>query len=154
MFKHVIIAVDDSDDSYKAAEMGIEIAKLFSGKVTFAYVVTDEYIKTVYGDAKRIKKSRSPFDDFLLEQARTSQIGNQVFGKLVSLAQKMQFSNIETKMLNGNPSSELVNEIQGGPYDLAIVGRTGASKAQRSIFGNCIDPVIQLTSIPTLIVNK
>ena len=154
MFKHVIVAVDDSDDSYKAAEIGIEIAKLFSGKVTLAYVVTDEYIKSIYGDAKRIRKTNSLLDDYLLDQARTSIIGNQVFGKLVSLAQKMHFSNIETKMLNGNPSSELVNEIQGGAYDLAIVGRTGASKAQRSIFGNIIDPVVQLTSIPTLIVNK
>lgn len=153
MFKQIIIAVDDSPDSYKAAEVGLAMAKLFSAKVTFAYVVTEKYIKSIYGDAKKIRKTNSPFDDFLLEQARTEEIGNVVFGKVLSMAQETGWPNIETKMLSGNPSSELVNEISTGSYDLSIVGRRGASKAQKSIFGDVIEPVIRLTSIPTLIVN-
>lgn len=153
MFKQLIIAVDDSPDSYKAAEVGFTLAKLFGAKITFAYVATEKYIKSIYGDAKKIRKTNSPFDDFLLEQARTEEIGNMVFGKILAMAQQSGWPNIETKMLSGNPSSELVNEISTGPYDLSIVGRRGASKAQKSIFGDVVEPVIRLTSIPTLIVN-
>ena len=155
MFKHILIAVDDSADSYKAAEMGLKLAKTCKARVTFVYVITIEYIKSIYGDEKKIRKTNSPFDDFLLEQARTEEIGNRVFSKVIELAHKHDYvEHIETKMLEGNPSAELVNEICTGPYDLAVVGRSGASKAQKSIFGDVTSPVIKLTKIPVLIVNQ
>ncbi|MHA1717014.1 MAG: hypothetical protein ACTSXP_15325 [Promethearchaeota archaeon] len=38
----------------------------------------------------------------------------------------------ETKMMHENPSAELVNEINSGDYDLATIGRQGASKTQKT----------------------
>jgi len=154
LFKHIIVAVDDSADSYKAAEMGLQLAKVFTSTVTFTYVVTEDYIKTVIKDTAVMRKAGDPFDSMLLDEARTEQTGNEVFSKIIKMAKKQAHPYIDTKVLNGNPSAELVNEICTGDYDLAIVGRQGASKAQKSIIGDVVEPVIRLCTIPTLIVSK
>ncbi len=153
MFTNIICCVDGSGDSAKGAEVGLKLAKEFGGNITFVYVVSEDYIRFMKNDAARFKAS-SPFDNMLLEQARTEVIGYKVFADIIAMAKKVGNKNYETKMLNGNPSDELVNEICTGSYDLVIVGRQAASKAQKTLIGNVVEAILNLAAVPTLIVNK
>ncbi|MBN2152040.1 MAG: universal stress protein [Candidatus Lokiarchaeota archaeon] len=153
MFTNILCCVDGSEDSAKGAEMGLNLAKEFDGNITCVYVVTEDYIHFMKDDAVR-RKAGAPFDDMLLEQARTEQIGYKVFADIIAMAQKVKCQNYTTKFLNGNPSDELVNEICTGSYDLVIVGRQAASKAQKSLIGNVVEAILHLTTVATLVVSR
>jgi len=153
MFTNIICCVDGSEDSARGAEMGLQLAKKFVGNITFVYVVSEDYIRFMKNDAAR-RKVGAPFDDMLLEQARTELIGYKVFADIIAMAKKVGNKNYESKMLNGNPSDELVNEICTGSYDLVIVVRQAASKAQKTLIGNVVEAILNLSTVPTLIVSK
>nr|MDO8083362.1 universal stress protein [Candidatus Sigynarchaeum springense] len=153
MFTNIICCVDGSEDSAKAAEIGLKLAKQFDGSVTCVYVVTDDYIRFMKDDAAT-RKTGTSFDKILLEEARTEQIGYKVFADIIAMAKKVKCTNYTTKFLNGNPLDELVNEICTGPYDLVIVGRHAASKAQKSLIGNVVEAIITFSTLPTLVVSK
>ncbi len=153
MFTNIICCVDGSEDSAKGAEVGLKLAKQFGGNITFVYVVSEDYVRFMKNDAAK-RKAGAPFDDMLLEQARTEAIGYKVFADIIAMAKKIKNTQYETKMLNGNPSDELVNEICTGTYDLVIVGRQAASKAQKILIGNVVEAILNLAAVPTLIVNK
>ncbi|MFX0098683.1 MAG: universal stress protein [Candidatus Hodarchaeota archaeon] len=152
MFDKIFVAVDGSKDSYRAVEIGINMAKKFGCHITFVYVSTRDYIEKLYGDESKIKKSVSPFDDFLLEQARTEEIGLKVFQKIKEIVDKEDHNKFETKMLSGKPSEQILNEINSWEYDLVIVGRHGASKAQKALFGSATEPLLTKAKIPVMIV--
>ncbi len=153
MFTNIICCVDGSEDSAKGAEVGLKLAKQFGGNITFVYVVSEDYVRFMKNDAAK-RKAGAPFDDMLLEQARTEAIGYKVFADIIAMAKQIKNTQYETKMLNGNPSDELVNEICTGTYDLVIVGRQAASKAQKILIGNVVEAILNLAAVPTLIVNK
>ncbi|NMC05568.1 MAG: universal stress protein [Candidatus Lokiarchaeota archaeon] len=153
MFTNIICCVDGSDDSAKAAEIGLKLAKQFDGNITFVYVVTEDYIR-VMKDAANMRKTGTSFDNLLVEQARTEQIGYKVFADIIDMAKKVGNKKYETKMLNGNPSDELVNEICSASYDLVILGRHAASKAQKTLIGNVVEAIVNLSTVPTLIVSR
>jgi nucleotide-binding universal stress UspA family protein len=50
MFKHILIATDGSDLAERAASRGLELARLFSAKVT-AVTVTEPWSAVVTGEA-------------------------------------------------------------------------------------------------------
>ncbi|MHA1794160.1 MAG: universal stress protein [Promethearchaeota archaeon] len=155
MFKNIIIGVDGSADSYNAATCGITLAKILQAKIVFFFVITTDYIKQMYGDETSIKKSISQVDDILLEQARTKEIADETFKKLEVQASKVLGSDFfQMKIAYGHPIEEFVKELKTGEHDLAIIGRKGASKAQRAVLGSLIDTIIEKTSIPCLIIGS
>ena len=107
MYDHILIGVDNSRDSYKAAETGIELARLIQAQITFVYVITEDFIKKMYGGEDKISESSSQLDDYLLYQSRTKEIGETVIEKLSEMAhQKLGKEDFSFKTLNGHPIEE------------------------------------------------
>ncbi|MHA1369492.1 MAG: universal stress protein [Promethearchaeota archaeon] len=155
MFKKILIGVDDSKDSYNAAKISIELAKMLNANITFLYVITDEYIKKIFGGEKKIEKSETQIDDFLLEQSRTKEIGEKVFNEIKNIAkQKLNEKQYEMIIRKGHPINEFLDELKSKNYDVVILGRTGASKAQKMVFGDLSKSVINETNITCVIVGN
>jgi nucleotide-binding universal stress UspA family protein len=155
IFKNVLIGIDGSNDGYEAMEYGIKIAQLTHAKLTFLYIETEKFIIEHYKGVDSIEKSRSQVDDFLLFQARTDEIGKDLFQKITEHIehQKLDIS-YELKKREGNPRIEFVDEIKQNQYDLCIVGKDSASKSFTTVFGKISDFIIRETKVPVLIVHN
>jgi nucleotide-binding universal stress UspA family protein len=155
IFKNILIGVDGSNDGYEAMKYGLKIASFTKAKLTFLYVITDEYIINHYKGIESIEKSRSQVDDFLLLQARTEAIGNDLFEKIKDHIKNQDLDiNYELKMRSGNPRSEFVEEINQFQYDLCILGKDSASKSFSTVFGKISEFIIKETKTPVLIVHN
>jgi nucleotide-binding universal stress UspA family protein len=155
IFKNILIGVDGSNDGYEAMKYGIKIAKLTHAKVTFLYIETDNFIINQYKGVDSIEKSRSQVDDFLLFQARTEEIGKDLFQKIKEYIESQKLDlNYELKSRLGNPRIEFVNEIKQTQYDLCILGKDSASKSFTTVFGKISDFIIKETKVPVLIVHN
>ncbi len=155
IFKSILVGVDGSNDGYEAMKYGLKIGSLTNAKLTFLYVITEDYIITHYKGIESIEKSRSQVDDFLLLQARTEAIGNDIFDKIKDyiLNQKINLG-YDLKMRSGNPRAQFVEEINEFHYDLCILGTDSASKSFSTVFGKISEFVIKETRIPVLIVHN
>ena len=155
LFKSILIGVDGSNDGYEAMKYGIKIARITQAKLTFLYIETDNFIINQYKGIDSIEKSRSQVDDFLLLQARTEEIGKDLFQKIKDHIEAQNLNiKYELKKREGNPRIEFVEEIKQNPYDLCILGKDSASKSFTTVFGAISDYIIQETKIPVLIVHN
>lgn len=155
IFKNILIGVDGSNDGYEALKYGVKIANLTNAKLTFLYIITEDYIIKHYKGIESIEKSTSQVDDFLLLQARTETIGHDIFEKVKEYIKSQNVNvNYNLKMRSGNPRSEFVDEINEFKYDLCILGKDSASKSFTTVFGKISEYIIKETKTPVLIVHN
>lgn len=151
IFKKILVGVDGSKDSFKAMDYGVRLALATRGYLTFLFVITDQFIKEHYrmdGD----HHGGSPVAEVMADQARTEELGREVFDRVEAEASKVLGSdNFTTKTRAGDPREEFVQELRKGQYDLCILGHSGASKSFETVFGKISDAIFQETNVPILI---
>ncbi|MHA1731568.1 MAG: universal stress protein [Promethearchaeota archaeon] len=151
IFQKILVGVDGSKDSYAAARYGIKLARSTGGAITFLYVVTEDLIKERF-DTSGIKDLIA---HVMAEQARTEELGREVFGEVEELArQVLPPERIHTRMRGGFPHEEFLEEIKEGNHDLVILGQQGASKSFTTVFGEISKRIVNESSVPLLIVKK
>jgi nucleotide-binding universal stress UspA family protein len=155
IFSNILVGIDGSNDSLEGMYYAMKIAESMGSKLTFLYVITENYIKEVFHGEEEIKKSKTQVDDLLLLQSRTEQIGKAVFQKVETYIKTqnpdLQF---EFKMIEGNPKDVFVKEINENEYDLCVLGSGSASKSFTAVFGRVSDYIIQNTKTPILIIHR
>lgn len=141
MFKKILIAVDDSDCSYKAAEKGFNLAKELGSEVLLLYVIDEKYIianpefRTSYADVYNLH----------LEQAnRITDMIVKDFGEGVK--------DIQVKTPNSNPNTAIVEWADKWGAELIIMGTYGKSDLAKLFMGSTSQYVIRHSNIPCLVV--
>lgn len=143
--KKILVPIDGSLASQKAAEKAIELAKLFNSEVTFVHVVyiPDTVGHTKYGiymeyDFKEMKEkmaeSGKKFLDSFIENVNCSDISIQ---KLVVV---------------GQPYEEILKIATEENFDLIVMGRRGYSKIKRFFVGSVTQRVISDSPCPVFVV--
>lgn len=133
--KSMLIAVDDSDVSVKAAEFGGKIAKSIGASVEIVSVVPDaEAIISEYGkiaDVQNIDKHVRESEEALNENALRAV--SRAENALASLGVKAS-----SKIKKGKPSDELIAEA--GNHDLLIAGvKKGPPQKRLGIVNKLLD---------------
>ncbi len=144
MFKKIMIATDGSETSERAAEMGIEIARLSGGKVTAIYVVDLLRLShlpgytTLPGLGKRLlelmQKEGREATKRVEQRARDAGV---VFEGVVA---------------EGDPSEELLTRSKESDADLLILGAKGRSGLDRILLGSVAEKVARHSRVPVLLV--
>ncbi|MEL7648333.1 MAG: universal stress protein [Sedimentibacter sp.] len=143
--KKILVPIDGSTASQKAAEKAVEFAKLFGSEVTFMHViyVPDTVGHTKYGiymeyDFKEMKQKMvetgTKFLDSFLENVDCSGVG------------------IQKKIVVGQPYEEILGEAAEGAFDLIVMGRRGFSKVKRFFVGSVTQRVISDAPCPVFVV--
>ncbi len=143
MFNHILVALDGSDCSHKALDMAVRLAKEQSARCTVCTVVdviraaasmtfatgdiVTEWIATLNEDARRIES------DAISKYADSG-------------------ITIETKVLEGYPSTALLEVAKNEKTDLIVMGSHGQTGLKRLWLGSIADSVVQEATIPVLIV--
>ena len=143
MFDHILVALDGSDCSYKALDMAVRLAKEHGARCTVCTVVdivraaasmtfatgdiVSEWIATLNEDARRIES------DAISKYADSG-------------------ISIETKVLEGYPSTALLEVAKNEKADLIVMGSHGRTGLRRLWLGSVAESVVREATIPVLII--
>lgn len=132
MYETIIVAVDGSENSYRAAE---EALKLNGKHYTLLSVVSHE-------DSK---------DAVLHSETSSTEQRIATLQGIIQLyeEQKIQF---ETRIEHGIPKETIIKIGNDGHYDLLVIGTRGLNALQEMVMGSVSHKVVKEVNIPVLVV--
>ncbi|WP_198668041.1 universal stress protein [Saliphagus sp. LR7] len=134
MFDQVLIAVDESDHSRRAAMVGLAFATAYGADIDVVHAVEDASSTTSTETGTRDHQGA---DDILQDiSERATDVGVTV----------------ETHAVEGNPPEVIVNQANESNADLIVMGRQGRSGISEQVLGSVTDRVLRNTDVPVLVV--
>lgn len=138
MYKRILLAVDGSDHSIRAAQEAVKIANLGNkSHIDVVYVADFESIKrdVLYAQGEpnldyTTKQRIQPVEDLL---------------KLNGIPYSVQ-------LLHGEPGPAIVEYANKEQFDLVILGSRGLNKLQEMVLGSVSHKVVKRVNGPVLIV--
>ena len=149
MFERILIATDGSKHSERAAETGIEMARLYGSTVTALYVVD-------------IGKEYAPLGDLISKVADSliagiksnlQNQGQEATRKVAEMAEKAGVA-AQRKITEGYPAEDIIRIAKEGDMNLIVMGGIGATGLDRFLLGSVADKVVRTSKVPVLVVRK
>ena len=133
---HIIVALDISGASKKGLDTAINLAKLTDAKITCvtAIVVYPTLAATVVNYRK-----------FLTKKAETMLDSTKKYCE----KQDIQFT---SKVLQGNPSSEITKFAEKQKADMIVIGSKGLGGMKGKIFGSVVNSIVHESKVSVLVV--
>lgn len=138
MYRTILIAADGSDNSLRAGEEAVKLAKMTKGsEVTILYVVDHNE-----AGSEEIHRGSSP--EF--EMARQQKIQ-----PVIDLLEKEKlFHRVE--MIYGIPSHVISEYANDRNFDILVMGKRGLNPMQEMVLGSVSRSVLNKVDAPVLIV--
>lgn len=149
--KKILVPVDGSKASQKAAEKAVSIGKLLNAEMTFVTVVNlpseDKYsyfgmnVETAF-DANRKEMMKK----LIHEETKMLDI----------IIRNIDYENLQInkKIITGEPAVEIVKLASEEGFDLIVMGKRGFSKFERFFVGSVTQKVISSSPCPVMVVNE
>lgn len=138
MYPHILVAVDGSDNAFRAAQEAIKIAKLSKAcMVEIVYVVNVEKVKN------ELLRAGSP---------ETMELARQ--RKIAPVEQALRAAQVpfQTTILKGEPGPEIVRYANEKQVDLVVIGSRGLNRFQEMVLGSVSHKVMKRVQCPALVV--
>ncbi|CAD2072408.1 universal stress protein [Phocicoccus pinnipedialis] len=137
MYKSIFIATDASKNALRAVKEVIHLN------------CTDIHVTLVY-----VKDARATRDSILHDEESISH-KEKVLNALQESIDFLEDNDIryEVKLLHGEVHEVLIEKMNNGNYDVAIIGRTGKSILKDLMIGSVSKKMIKAANIPVLVVN-
>ena len=134
--KHIVVALDESGEPKKGLEKAIYIAKLSGAKITGVNV-------TVV--APTLVAAVTNYKDYLTKKAQ------EMLDSVKESCEKqgVQFA---SKILNGNPASEITEFAEKEKVDLVIVGSKGLGGFRGKVLGSVANSIVHESKVSVLVV--
>lgn len=145
--KKILVPVDGSDASKKAAAQALELARIYGGSVTFLTVVEIEG-DIAYGNPMAGADYHSVTETLIqLKKERQSAM-------LDALLEKLDCSGIHTEkaVVIGGAHPEIVETAKNGNFDFIVMGHRGLNPVKRLFLGSVAKRVIEDAPCSVLIV--
>lgn len=138
MYKHILLAVDGSDNSLRAADEAIKIASLIpQSLIEIIYIVDYDKVKTdvLHSNSKTgldysRRKHLQPFEEKI----------------------KAHNINFKTTIFNGYPGPKIVEYANEQAVDMLVIGSRGLNTFKEMILGSVSHKVFKRANCPVLIV--
>jgi nucleotide-binding universal stress UspA family protein len=147
-FNNIIVPVDGSESSQRAARFAIDLSKATGSKVTFVYVFPDS--TSSVGGFDFMGMLHPERGDIDIEQAK-KEIVRKVFDKTHQAIGGEQ-QNIEKEILVGDPAKEIIRYLNEHPNTMTVIGRRGLSGFEALLLGSVSEKVMRHSSGPITIV--
>lgn len=135
--KKILVAIDDSEPSLKAARMAVELAAATGASLMLVHSVVPVALPAdFYGVASvEFERQASKEGEDLL-----SRVAEQLGGR------------VERRLVRG-PAAEAVAEVAEEPdIDMVVVGSRGRGAVARVLLGSVADRLIHISKKPVLVV--
>ncbi|HZY02249.1 MAG TPA: universal stress protein [Anaeromyxobacteraceae bacterium] len=139
--RRILVAVDGSEASLKAARMAADIAVRFGARMTLAYVIPRLLLPPdVYGlTLAEVEREQRAHADALVAEARAG-LGEPGVP-------------VETSVLSGSPAETLAEAAAAPDVDLVVLGKRGRGAVARVLLGSVSDRLVHISPKPVLVVH-
>lgn len=139
--KRILVAIDGSDPSQKAAQLAAEIALRFGAKLTLVYVVPRLLLPPdVYGlTIAEVEREHRAYAEKLVSDA------------VVKLNEPG--IDVDTQVLYGSPAEAIAEAAAAPDVDMVVVGSRGRGAVARVFVGSVSDRLVHISSKPVLVVH-
>ena len=153
-FKKIMIATDGSTCSMLAADKGIELARLSKGTVYAVYVTSTTYLAPIDRDFFS-STGINPYYESMYEAMREAmkKQGLQAVDSVKGLGDKKGI-NVETVLLEGNPSEELIRYAEDEQMDVVVMGTVGKKGLDRLLLGNVTGNLVRHSKVPVMVIRE
>lgn len=147
MYRHIFIAIDDSDTSQKALDEAITLAKVHGARLEIAHAIDEQLVHVFHAGGVTTTRAHE------LHHVLVSG-GEEVLAKA---AEKAQGAGVEahTRLLKGHGqhADDLIAEaVAASGADLLVVGSHGRRGVRRLLLGSVAENLVRKVGISVLIV--
>lgn len=140
MFSRILVPVDGSDNSHRALDAALFLSEKLGAKVTAIHVMED--VPVLHIESEKLLRE-------LLEAYKKE---NQlILSKCSEIATEKGFT-IDTKLLQGNPSSAILDFCEKEEQDIIVMGSRGRGKFKELVLGSVSSKVLHHSSCPVMII--
>jgi nucleotide-binding universal stress UspA family protein len=140
MSKKFMVAVDGSDNSFKALDVASELAKAMDASLTILYVVTQTRVPQGLEHFAQVEHVAGQE-----EWARyLTGIGEQIVRRGEARAKEAGVSQIESQIAEGNAAEQITIASTSAGIDMLFVGSRGLSDIKGLIVGSVSHKVMHL----------
>ncbi|MBN2488363.1 MAG: universal stress protein [Methanosarcinaceae archaeon] len=140
MYRKILIATDGSEPNKKAISYGIELAKLSEAKVYAVFVVDTASFASI------------PMDTGWEMMYELLQKEGADATRLVEDDAKALGVDVESAVIEGHPSHEIIEFAENNDIDLIVLGTLGKSGLDRFLLGSVAEKVSRNAKVPVLVV--
>lgn len=138
MYKSILLAVDGSEHSLRAAQEAAKIASLVKDSVVEVVLVID------FGQSKsEVLHSQGKEELELLRRKKLLPVEELLKSRDLSY---------RVKILHGEPGPTIVKHANQGKFDLVVIGSRGRNSLQEMVLGSVSHKVVKRVQAPVLIV--
>lgn len=139
-FKKVLVAVDDSEQALRGAEMAIRLSK---ASLLDSIVLFNAYENSI------ADKTKWNYSQKIDEYKNASQALLQKYEKLFAA----EGINCQIIMAGGDAAPVIIDIVENdSDYDLIIIGSRRLNKLAEVTFGSVSDKITRLVNIPVLVI--
>ncbi|KUO51202.1 MAG: hypothetical protein APF76_17080 [Desulfitibacter sp. BRH_c19] len=138
----ILLAVDGSENSQRAAEKALEFANQLPVKITVISVLTD-FIPSI------LELSKKKYYENLVESHKRH--NEDILDRYKNFFKE---NNVEAEVLSrfGPPVEEICKEAEKGQYSFLIIGSRGLSNLKKTVMGSVSYNIVHCASIPVMVV--
>ncbi len=140
LYKNILIATDGSEQNKKALHYGVELAKLSGAKVYVVYVVDTAAFASIPMDAGW---------EMMYELLENE--GKEIVKVVEDNAEDLEVD-VESHVLEGHPSHEIIEFAASNDIDLIVLGSLGKGGLDRFLLGSVADKVTRNSRVPVMVV--
>jgi nucleotide-binding universal stress UspA family protein len=149
MISNILVPIDGSKMSHKAAKYAVELAKQTDASLTLLSVIDKRFVVeqsvSAFASPTHLKES---IEDYLKQSAQSSTDEIEKICK----RNRIQYKSV---IRTGHPVEEIVKEATKSKVDLIVMGSHGKSALRAAVLGSVTYGVIHKdTKIPLLIVRR
>lgn len=143
MFKKILVAVDSSEHSVRAASFALSLARKFNSAVVLLHVI---YLSGMYYAADFYSYT------YAITENQLELLGERALQQVLA---KIDVGTVDvsTKIATGHPATEILAESAKG-YDLIVMGTRGHTPLTGSLVGSVTQQVLGKSACPVLVVKK
>jgi nucleotide-binding universal stress UspA family protein len=140
-FRNIVIATDGSENTQRAIEYGIKFAKLNGATVHALHVV----------DTFSLSQNWTVGWETIYEILQNE--GQRAISKVKEYGET---SGVDVKevLLEGHPSSEIIDFAENNDIDLIVMGTLGKTGLDRFLLGSVAERVVRNSKVPVLVVRS
>lgn len=138
-YKKILIAVDSSEYSMKAAKKGLELAHQLEAEVALLFVVD-------------ISKSLGNVDAGITHEQALVVLKREAEQTMDELAEMYNGNKLLKFMPEGNPEEDILKTAENWKADLLILGTHGRTGLKHLLMGSIAEHVIRHSVIPVMVV--
>lgn len=151
-YRTILVALDGSENSERAFDTAVTLAKKFGSKLVLAHVMDMQYFMMArFEPAYDVRQTEDGKSEVVPQRPEY----HREYGRRVlALAKDRVPADMETEVayVVGSPRSDLLTMIEERHADLVVMGTRGHSGLMRMLMGSVSEYIVQHSPVPVVVV--